>query len=300
MKLIIKFLDKKNITHTVSADGFITIDGTLDLRGTDIEDISNVEAIGGSVYVSAGAKLDAAALTSIGGSVYVSAGAKLDAAALTSIGGYVYVREKATFDAAALTSIGGYVYVSAGAKLDAAALTSIGGSVDVREKATFDAAALTDTGEIIFNGKMFGQTFKRFDGIGAIVISEKKKGEITITFCRKSNMVKGKFLGEKFYVASNGKQNAHGKTILLATQELAFKTGNRDISQFKNIKMTTVKTPDEWAFIYRMVTGACQYGVQQFMGRHTLKEKYTLSEIIKMTTGAYGGDRFATFMKGEK
>ena len=240
MKLIIKFLDKKNITHTVSADGFITIDGTLDLRGTDIEDISNVEAIGGSVYVSAGAKLDAAALT------------------------------------------------------------SIGGSVDVREKATFDAAALTDTGEIIFNGKMFGQTFKRFDGIGAIVISEKKKGEITITFCRKSNMVKGKFLGEKFYVASNGKQNAHGKTILLATQELAFKTGNRDISQFKNIKMTTVKTPDEWAFIYRMVTGACQYGVQQFMGRHTLKEKYTLSEIIKMTTGAYGGDRFATFMKGEK
>lgn len=220
MKLTIKFLDKKNISYIVSAAGFFTIHGDLDLRETDIDNLDKLEEVSGNIYLSQNAKLD--------------------------------------------------------------------------------APNLTDSGEIIFNGTMYGQNFRNFDGIGAIVLSENTKDGITITFCKKSNMIKGKFLGEKFYVATKGKKHAHGTTIRQAIEELLFKTGERDVSQFKNMPLKTVKTPDEWAFVYRIVTGACQYGVKQFMERQKLKEKYTLTEIIKLTTGAYGGEKFATFMKESK
>jgi len=48
-------------------------------------------------------------------------------------------------------------------------------------------------------------------------------------------------------------------------EELAFKSGERDVSQYKNMPLDTLKTPDEWAFIYRMATRACQYGTKNFM-----------------------------------
>jgi hypothetical protein len=56
--------------------------------------------------------------------------------------------------------------------------------------------------------------------------------------------------------------------------------------------LDTVKTPKEWAFIYRMITGACQYGTASFMSRYKLKKSYTLAEIIEATKGAYGHERF--------
>ena len=50
------------------------------------------------------------------------------------------------------------------------------------------------------------------------------------------------------WLASDDKGNhAHGDTAHDAVQELAFKSGERDISQFQMPK-DTVKTPQEWAF----------------------------------------------------
>jgi hypothetical protein len=55
----------------------------------------------------------------------------------------------------------------------------------------------------------------------------------------------------------------------------------------------TRKSPQDWAFVYRMVTGACQYGTKHFMEQKgKLKNTYTLAEIIAETKGAYGHDKF--------
>ena len=94
------------------------------------------------------------------------------------------------------------------------------------------------------------------------------------------------------YIATDGKNFAHGKTIRLAAEELAFKTGKRDVSEFKNMKPDTKKTPEEWAFIYRQCTGSCQTGIDMFMARHKLKKSYTLAEILEATKGAYAHNAF--------
>ena len=121
------------------------------------------------------------------------------------------------------------------------------------------------------------------DGIFAKILSV--KGEI------RKILVAGK--KEPSYLANDGKGNyAHGGTLREAVEELAFKIGDRDVSQYRNMPVDTVKTPQDWAFVYRIITGACQYGTRSFMERHELKPQYTLPEIIEATKSAFGHDTF--------
>ena len=152
------------------------------------------------------------------------------------------------------------------------------------------------SGAELIAGKLYTggySKFKVYDNIGCVVLSEKQKGGVTILSCRHSKIKNQKVIGEKFYVAQKNGQNAHAKTIDEAVQEILFKTGNRDVSQFRNIPADTKKTPSEWAFVYRMVTGACQYGTARFIeSKGKLKKSYTLKEIVKITKGQWGYDTF--------
>ena len=95
-----------------------------------------------------------------------------------------------------------------------------------------------------------------------------------------------------------GSDNAHGKTIAEAVQELEFKIGPRDVSKYQNMPKDTAKSPAEWALVYRMVTGACQYGTNQFIeARGKLKKKYTLAEILSLTKGQFGHEKFAAIVQ---
>jgi hypothetical protein len=126
------------------------------------------------------------------------------------------------------------------------------------------------------------------------VLSEKKQGDVTVLMCRHSKVKNQKVIGDKFYVARKGGANAHGKTIAEVTQELLFKIGPRDVEQYRGMKKTVAKTPAEWALIYRTITGACQYGTQKFIeGRSGLKKKYTLAEILVLTKGQWGNEKFS-------
>ena len=50
--------------------------------------------------------------------------------------------------------------------------------------------------------------------------------------------------------------------------------------------------------MYRVITGACAAGTQQFVdGMEEIKDSYTISEIIEMTKNAYGGEIFRKFFE---
>ena len=153
-------------------------------------------------------------------------------------------------------------------------------------------------------GKLYCGGYDKFtviDNIGCVVLSEKQNNGITVLLCRRSKIKNQKVVGDKFYVVQKDGANAHGKTIAEATQELMFKIGPRDVSQYRNMPLTTTKTPAEWALVYRMVTGACQYGTNQFIeSRGKIKKKYTLSEIVVLTKGQWGHDKFAAVVSAAK
>lgn len=129
------------------------------------------------------------------------------------------------------------------------------------------------------------------DGIWARIISEKGR------------LAKVKIFGKRkvSYLATSedGKHHAHGETAKKALEELAFKTANRDVSQYRNMPLDTLKTPNEWAIVYHVVTGACRQGCKIFMAQKgRLKEQYSLSEILEETKGAFGHDKFKEVVNG--
>jgi hypothetical protein len=320
-----------NLTIRTAADAekyrnITKVTGDLSINSNAKLDAPALTSVGGDLSINSNAKLDA--LTSVGGDLYIYSNAKLDAPALTSVGGYLSINSNAKLDAPALTSVGGYLYIYSNAKLDALTsvggdLSSVGGDLSINSNAKLDAPALTSVGGDLYissNAKLDALTsvggdlyiyskgaltagklycggyekFKVIDGIGCVVLSEKKQGDITILMCRHSKIKNQKVVGDKFYVAQKGDSNAHGKTIAEAVQEILFKIGPRDVSRYRNMPMHTAKTPSKWALIYRMVTGACQYGTAQFIEtRRDLKKEYTLAEILTLTEGQFGHDRFS-------
>nr|DAQ81612.1 MAG TPA: hypothetical protein [Caudoviricetes sp.] len=197
---------------------------------------------------------------------------------LAEVSGSVYVRENATFTAPALVK-SGYVYV--------------------RENATFTAPALVTIREVCYASEWFGHKVEVYDGMGCVTVSEKTRNGITIRYCRKASFKDSELIGEKYFVVSQGEHNAHGETLDAAMADLMFKTADRDVSKYRNMPLDTVKTPYEWATVYRIITGACQYGTQSFINKQgTLKETYTLQEILALTSGAYGSQKFQQVIKG--
>ena len=181
-----------------------------------------------------------------------------------------------------VSEVTGNLSINSDAKLDA--LTSVGGYLYINSDTKLDAPELYAKG--------FGN-FRVYDYIACVVLSEKEKGEIKILSCRQARIKKGTLIGEKFFIAKKGELTAHAADIKNALEELSFKTGERNVEQYKDMPVDTIKTPTEWAFIYRMITGACAYGIDQFMkSKGKLKKKYTLAEIIDETRGAFGHDVF--------
>ena len=126
------------------------------------------------------------------------------------------------------------------------------------------------------------------DGVFSYVISTKGN----VKKCRDDD-------GKTIYVITEGGISAHGKIIKQARDDLAFKIMSKDVDQFKGMNILTKKTTKEWGDIYRSITGACQYGVNEFIKNNAKKNKYTLEEIIPLTEGHYGHEKFKQFFKGE-
>ena len=243
-------------------------EGNLTIKTqVDADKYKHLKKITGNLYINSSAKLDA--LKSVGGDLYIYSSVKLDA--LKSVGGNLYIHSSAKLDAPKLESVGGYLYINSNAELIANKLYTGG----------------------------YGK-FKVYDNIGCVVLSEKQKGDVKILCCRQSKIKNQKVIGEKFYIAQKNGQSAHAKTIEAALQEIIFKTGVRDITQFKNMAGDTKKSPDEWAFVYRMVTGACQYGVAKFIESHDkLKKSYSLQEVVQLTAGQWGYEKFMEVVKAD-
>ena len=101
---------------------------------------------------------------------------------------------------------------------------------------------------------------------------------------------------EIFYLVTDGTNSAHGDTIKEARESLLYKIGDRDKSDYADVKLGDKFTVPELAVMYRVITGACEYGVKSFIkGQGKMKKKYSVSEIIDLTKGQYGNNDYKEF-----
>ena len=125
------------------------------------------------------------------------------------------------------------------------------------------------------------------DGIKTIKISEKKRQGIIIIRGLSFNDYK-----TEVYVVKDGELSAHGKNLKQAMDDLIYKkTKTEEIGKIvKEIQQTKKVNRAQ----YRAITGACQFGTEQFCIEHNIQdlEEINLEELRKILINDYGAKKF--------
>ena len=110
----------------------------------------------------------------------------------------------------------------------------------------------------------------------------------------------GKIKGRN--VVSDGTHYAHCDKLRDGIADLMFKTAkDRGADQYKGLSLDTEMTVEEMVTMYRVITGACRQGSENFVQSQgdALKEKYTIREALELTKGQFGAEAFQRFFEEE-
>ena len=103
---------------------------------------------------------------------------------------------------------------------------------------------------------------------------------------------------QQMYVVTDGENHyAHGKTLEEARKDLIYKICDRDKSDYDHLTPESSLSYAEAVECYRVITGACAAGTRQFCESvlKVKKDSYTIREVMELTQGQYGSERFREF-----
>ena len=102
-------------------------------------------------------------------------------------------------------------------------------------------------------------------------------------------------------VVCDGEHYAHCKSFKDGVKDIEFKKAKgRGADQYKKYNKSSIVTAEEAKTMYRVITGACQVGTENFIkGLREVKKKYTVQELIDLTEGQYRADVFKSFFEEE-
>lgn len=133
--------------------------------------------------------------------------------------------------------------------------------------------------------------FIKVDGIFTRIISER------------GNVMRVQRIAHKDieYLVTDGEGRwSHGATLREARESLVYKITSRDTTKYESWTLETEITHAEAIEAYRTITGACAFGTRHFCETilgDKKKDKYTVAEVIELTKGQYGAERFKEFFK---
>lgn len=101
-----------------------------------------------------------------------------------------------------------------------------------------------------------------------------------------------------YFLVSDGKGKfAHGNTIDEARSDLVFKIADVSKGQYVGLKLDSKLSFQEAVTMYRVVTGACEFGVKQFVENYGIEKRtYSVAEIVELTVGHYGHSTLTEFL----
>ena len=211
---------------------------------------------------------------------------------LTAVGDTLYAQGCPAGTFPVLTAVGGYLDAQGCPAGTFPVLAAVGGTLVARgcPAGTFDhikqndATAASKCRSVLDTSfASNGLTFA--DNILAAVVS--KRGNVTIIrICGQT---------KNSYLISDGDRHAHGATLTEARASLKFKIGDRDASQYKKWTKKKMASLVDMVIAYRVITGACELGVRQFLSTHKVPKKLSVAAAIDLTRGAYGNEAFEKF-----
>jgi hypothetical protein len=268
-----------------------TVGGSLHLHNlTSVPEGFN-PTVGGSLHLHnltsvpegfnpvVGGSLDLCSLTSVPKGFNPTVGGSLHLHNLTSVPEGFNPVVGGSLDLCSLTSIPEGFNPTVGGSLDLYSLTSVPKGFNKRDY----------EGKNITKIEWQDGKYIKVDGIFCEVI--KRRGNVYIV--KTINNI------NRFYIVTDGYNYSHGKSIKEAREDLLYKVGNRDKSVYNNLTLDSILSFKESIECYRIITGACLFGVKEFVDNKSIskRKKYKISEIIKLTQGYYGNNEFSKYFK---
>ena len=106
------------------------------------------------------------------------------------------------------------------------------------------------------------------------------------------------------YLVTDGTHSAHARTIKQAILDIRFKQMDRNMDDYRNLGLDDKLSYEDAVVMYRVITGACSGGTEDFLNSHpelSARKKYSIREIINLTSGQYGGEALVKFFaEGEQ
>jgi hypothetical protein len=102
-----------------------------------------------------------------------------------------------------------------------------------------------------------------------------------------------------FYLITDGERWSHGDTLKEAKEDLIYKVTNKTKDDYKHLNKTSILTFEEAVVCYRVITGACSFGVKDFVKNKLdkVEKEYSIETIIEKTFGCYGNENFKEYFK---
>ncbi|WP_299116982.1 hypothetical protein, partial [uncultured Winogradskyella sp.] len=145
----------------------------------------------------------------------------------------------------------------------------------------------------------------KFENQDVSILSWKKGKYIKVDdmFCevinKRGKVWKCKKINKKqhFYIVTDGNgKYSHGETVKEAKDDLLYKISNRNKDDFKHLSFNSVLSFEKMIECYRVITGACGFGVKDFVENNKIEKRdYSIREIITITKDSYGGSSFSNF-----
>ena len=201
------------------------------------------------------------------------------------VGGYLNLRSAVTLPKGFSPTVGDGLYLNSLKEIPKGFNPTVGGNLHLPwvDKSTVKYTQLE--GDFID----FGNGFIKCDGIFMEVTSHRGK------------VWRGHKIGQKeeiVLVTDGNGRYSHGETLKEAKEDLMFKLDDRRPDDFKHLTPNTVLSMEEGIVAYRVITGACSFGVKDYLKNRLPKRKkqFSVKEIMELTANEYGGKKFAEFV----
>ena len=318
-------LDLRGTGITSLPEGLV-VGGSLDLYGTGITSLPEGLAVGGSLYLE-----NCTGITSlpddlaVGGNLYLrdtcitslpdglTVGGTIDLENCTGItslpNGLTVGGGLDLGNCTGITSlpdgliVGGDLYLHNSSIISLPNDLIVGRYLDLRDTGITDTSNVTWTlsakdRKKISDAQNRPITWKR-DGMKYIKVDR----IFTAVDSHHGNVYRVHKLGceKQLYLVTDGDNHwAHGDTLQEARADLIYKINDRDTSMYDGMMLDDTLTFEEAIAAYRTITGACSPGTRDYINNRLPKPhkvKYTIREIISLTEGEYGSERFMEFFK---
>ena len=298
-------LDLENCTGITSLPEDLTVGGTLDLENcTGITSLPDGLIVGGNLY------LYNSSIISLPNDLTVGGYLDLRGTGITSLPEDLIVGS--TLDlkyCVGITSLPESLTVGGDLDLRGTGITSLPKGLTIGESIYLRGTGITDTSNVTL--PLSAEARKKINDAQNRPITWKRDGKeyikadgmFTAVDSHHGNVYRVHKIGrdKQLYLVADGDNHwAHGDTLQEARVDLMYKINDRDTSMYDGMTLDSTLTFEEAIAAYRTITGACSPGTRDYINNRLPKPhkaKYTIREIISLTEGEYGRERFMEFFK---